>query len=120
MEATKLYFDTTKIPESNQFETVDNDYGRLETRRYSVAPAADLPELSDWPGIQSIARVESTREMKGTVSSETRYYIMSISPDAKRAVAAIRGHWSVENSLHWILDITFDEDKKQSKKRIRA
>ena len=113
LEATKLYFDTTKIPESNQFETVDNDHGRLETRRYSVAPAADLPELSDWPGIQSIARVESTREIKETVSSETRYYIMSISPDAKTAAAAIRAHWSVENSLHWVLDVTFDEDRNR-------
>ena len=113
LEVTKEYFDTTKIPDVHQYETVDNDNGRLETRSYSIAPIANLEELKEWPGIQSIACVESRREIKGVESCETRYYILSILPDVKKAAAAIRGHWSVENSLHWVLDVTFDEDRNR-------
>ncbi|MDR3478333.1 MAG: ISAs1 family transposase [Gammaproteobacteria bacterium] len=70
-----------------------------------------IPELLKWKGLQSIAMVESKREVNGNVSIEKRYYISSLQPDAEIIGTAIRQHWSIENQLHWCLDITFREDE---------
>jgi predicted transposase YbfD/YdcC len=60
--------------------------------------------------LTSFGMVESERDIDGHISLETRYYISSLPSDAKRFAAAARGHWAVENSLHWCLDIAFRED----------
>ena len=67
-----------------------------------------------WLGLKSIAMVESQREMNGKVSIEQRYYILSIHSDVQRFATAVRSHWSIENQLHWILDVGFAEDAAQS------
>ena len=67
-----------------------------------------------WLGLKSIAMVESQREMNGKVSIEQRYYILSIHSDVQRFATAVRSHWSIENQLHWILDVCFAEDAAQS------
>jgi predicted transposase YbfD/YdcC len=93
-------------------ETTDKkNHGRIESRRYTVLPLMYLHAFkSKWKGLQSIAMVESKREIKGEISIEKRYYISSHKPDAELIGNAIRKHWGIENQLHWCLDITFAED----------
>ena len=67
-----------------------------------------------WLGLKSIGMVESQREMNGKVNIEQRYYILSIHSDVQRFATAVRSHWSIENQLHWILDVGFAEDAAQS------
>jgi predicted transposase YbfD/YdcC len=98
--------------------TTDKDHGRIETRRYRII---DLPpgiawadEKRAWPGLRSIGIAESTRQIGETTSTETRYYLTGISAQpkdsARRLARAVRYHWGIENSLHWSLDVAFNED----------
>jgi len=87
-------------------------HGRHEKREVFVATELDwLPVRGKWKGLQSIIAVRSTRTYNGVTSVEIRYYISSLNLDAKQMGKYIRSHWSIENSLHWILDVAFDEDK---------
>jgi len=115
-EEVQSYFDTTSIPPGQQLQTVDNDHGRLETRRYFVADVPDVPSLAEWPHCLSIARVESKREFNGKTEYETRHYLLSCKPNVQVAAKAIRGHWGIENALHWVLDVEFDEDRSRIRK----
>lgn len=91
--------------------TVDGEHGRIETRRYLHVAAPDyLPERDLWPRWQSIGMVEATREVKGQTSIERRYYLSSLPVNVARFAHAVRTHWSIENSCHWILDVVFRED----------
>jgi predicted transposase YbfD/YdcC len=102
------------------FESVDGDHGRIEKRRVWVSDELSyLGELAyAWPGLGSIVMVESEREVIGKGSSkDRRYFISSLEgTDAKRMAQLIRGHWSVENSLHWQLDVSFGEDLRRIRK----
>jgi len=87
-------------------------HGRHEKREVFVLTELDwLPVRENWKGLQSIVAVRSTRTCKGATSIEIRYYISSLNVDAKQMGKYIRSHWSIENSLHWILDVAFSEDK---------
>lgn len=99
-------------------ETVDGGHGRIEIRRYYATSDCEwLRKKADWTGLRSIAMVESERTVVGEQTSlERRYYISSLEADAKRLGKAIRGHWSIENSLHWVLDIGFREDESRIRK----
>lgn len=93
------------------YETVDGDHGRIETRRYYTVTALEgLRHREQWAGWNMIGMIESIRDLQGTVSKETRYYIGSIGEKAERFGQAVRSHWGVENGLHWVLDIAFRED----------
>jgi predicted transposase YbfD/YdcC len=95
--------------------TVSKGHGRIETRRYWTMGNTDhLIGSHKWSGLKSIGMVESQREMNGKVSIEQRYYILSIQSDVQRFSTAVRSHWSIENQLHWILDVGFGEDDAQS------
>lgn len=95
----------------DSFTTVDGEHGRIETRRYTTVADVDwFEEKTKWAKLTSLGMVESQREIDGNVTVETRYFISSLPSDAKRFAAAVRGHWAVENSLHWSLDIAFRED----------
>jgi len=92
-------------------QTVDGEHGRIETRRYWSVNAPDwLTGFADWRDLQSLILVEATREIKDQSTTVQRYYLSSLAPDAERAASAVRGHWGVENSLHWVLDVVFRED----------
>ena len=102
-------------------EETDAGHGRVETRKVTVID--DISWLTfdhpDWKNLTSVAMVESTRFMKGKEAGETtekRYYISSLPADASIIGKAIRSHWSVENNLHWVLDVTFNDDKCTSRK----
>lgn len=101
---------TWNVPTS-EHQTVDGDHGRIETRRYISVAALDwLPEKDQWRDLQSVGMVEATREVADKVTIQKRYYLSSLEVDAGKLEQAARGHWSVENSLHWVLDVVFRED----------
>lgn len=96
---------------------LDKGHGRLETRRCVVTnDVAWLREMKqEWRGLQSLVMVESIREMvngknKGEYSTERRYYISSLPAKPALLNQRVRAHWGIENSLHWVLDVAFDED----------
>ena len=86
-------------------------HGRAERRRVTVTSDVEwLRGYKRWRGLKTIAMVESWRTESGHTSQERRYYISSLEEGAERMGEIIRGHWSVENSLHWVLDIALRED----------
>jgi predicted transposase YbfD/YdcC len=92
-------------------ETVDGDHGRIETRRYWITSAIDwLGAKASWANLQSLGLVESRREIGEKVEIERRYYLVSLPADGIRFGEAVRQHWGVENELHWVLDVSFNED----------
>lgn len=108
-------------------ETTCGDHGRIETRRVWVSDevVGYLGGVAyEWPGLASVAVVECRREVVGSgkpPSCERRYYISSIEqPDARRIGQAVRGHWGIENRLHWQLDVSFNEDLRRVRKNHAA
>lgn len=101
----------------DEHATVDGDHGRIETRKYVMTSDIDwLQNKENWLGLTSIGMVECSREIKGECSHEKRYYISSLECDAKKFGNAVRSHWGIENSVHWILDIAFREDESRIRK----
>jgi predicted transposase YbfD/YdcC len=93
------------------FQTQDEGHGREETRWYYVCRVpADLADAARWPGLKAIGMVISSTIRDGKECNETRYYILSEYLSARRFAGAVRGHWGIENRLHWQLDVTFQED----------
>lgn len=98
-------------------ESIDGDHGRIETRKYTVLPLMYKFEYKKhWKGLESFIQVESVREINGRISIENRYYISSLKGEAQLLGEAIRGHWGIENSLHWCLDVVFNEDQSRIRK----
>ena len=93
---------------------VDGEHGRIETRECVVIHDwKQSPVIQGWPSVRSLVMIESTREIKGKVSFERRYFISSLNVEASRMGKTIRDHWGVENGLHWSLDIAFGEDQSR-------
>lgn len=107
----------TPLPDGMDFyETVEKDHGRVETRRYWQTNDIDwFADKKLWAGLKSVGLVESIREVNDQVSSERRLYLSSLEVDARRFGQAVRGHWGVENPLHWSLDVTFGEDQSRAR-----
>jgi predicted transposase YbfD/YdcC len=118
-DEVKLYFEDTGFTDYpyDYYETVDGDHGRIETRRYWTASHIDwLSEKGSWKNLSTIVMVQRERIVEGKTSSETSYYITSLKSEAKTIARAVRGHWGIENSLHWVLDIAFREDESRIRK----
>lgn len=100
-----------------RYQTKEKGHGREETRYYFVCPVPDnLPDGSRWPGLKAIGMVISTTIRDGEECNEVRYYILSKYLSARRIASAVRGHWGIENRLHWQLDVTFQEDQCRIRK----
>ena len=93
---------------------VDGEHGRIETRECVVIHDwKQSPVIQGWPSVRSLVMIESTREVKGKISFERRYFISSLNVEASRMGKTIRDHWGVENGLHGSLDIAFGEDQSR-------
>ena len=97
---------------------IDKGHGRLETRVCRITEKIDwLRDMHpDWKAVKSIIEIHSQREIKDQISEERRYYISSLPANAGKALHAIRQHWGVENKLHWVLDICFNDDQSRIRK----
>jgi predicted transposase YbfD/YdcC len=93
---------------------VDAGHGRIEHRRCrAIGDPASLAYIDPehaWPGLRSVVCIESTRRVGDKISTEARHYLSSLPADAATLARAIRGHWGIENRLHWVLDVAFRED----------
>lgn len=118
LEDVKLYFEDKTFKESSKFTGYDKYHGRIETRECRVVSEVDwLKKLHpNWLTIKSIIEIKSTRDIKDKITTETRYYISSMDVSAEKILKAIRSHWAIENSLHWILDMSFNEDYSRIRK----
>ncbi|MDB6123642.1 MAG: ISAs1 family transposase [Pedosphaera sp.] len=97
-------------------ETVEKDHGRMETRRYYQSDDLDwFADLGKWEALKSVGMVESTRESDGQRTVERRYYLSSLPRDVALFARAVRGHWGVENKLHWVMDVCFREDQSRAR-----
>lgn len=108
----KDYFNNLENFAGDTWEEHDKGHGRIESRKcYTLDNIDYLEEYHRWPGLKSIAMVVSKRETKGKISTETRYLISSLPKHAEKMCRTARSHWSVENKLHWRLDVVYNEDK---------
>lgn len=121
-EDVQLYMDSLinqqlKNKPMQTTQTLDKGHGRIEERRYWITDSIDwLPKKQDWEGLKSIGVVESIRSIGEKVTTERRYYINSLPMNAVRFSDAVRTHWSIENQLHWSLDVSFNEDQCRVRK----
>jgi predicted transposase YbfD/YdcC len=105
------------------FDAFDESHGRLVRRRVFVSPVLrELEPLRDWPDLGTVLAVETIRGVNGTgkVEAEIRYFLTSCGDDPAVLVRAIRRHWTIENGLHWVLDVTFREDDSRVRERTAA
>jgi predicted transposase YbfD/YdcC len=111
------YFDTAPPDEVERVEIVGKDHGRLEVRNHTVSQVVDwyaaersYPGAPRFAKLTTIAMVESRIERGDKIATERRSYISSRALSAAAFAEAARGHWAIENKLHWVLDVTFRED----------
>jgi predicted transposase YbfD/YdcC len=103
---------------ARRHQTRETGHGREETRTYIQMPVPkDLPALEAWAGLKSIGVVVSECVRGGKATDEVRYYISSLGVGVKRFAHAVRSHWSIENTCHWSLDITYREDESRIRER---
>jgi predicted transposase YbfD/YdcC len=101
-------------------KTVNKNHGRIETRQcWSISDTeylANIRDLGRWHGLKTLVMVLSERQIGEETEVQTRYFISSLESDAEKILKVKRSHWGIENSLHWVLDIAFNEDHSRVRK----
>lgn len=98
------------------WETTDKDHGRYEIRRYYQSGELHwFADRDQWEGLQSVGMVESIREVGTTRTVERRFYLSSLPLGVETFARAVRGHWGVENKLHWVLDVCLREGQSRAR-----
>jgi predicted transposase YbfD/YdcC len=102
------------------YPTEDTGHGRVERRQYwTIADPEVIAYLNAkeaWSGLRSVGMVEAERQVGEQVTRERRYYVMSLAGNAQAFGRAVRSHWGIENGLHWVLDLAFEEDRSRMRK----
>jgi predicted transposase YbfD/YdcC len=110
--------DEFKQVKARHHTTHEKAHGREDSRWYVICPVPDkLPDLKRWPKLKAIGITFHQSRREGNECTEVRYYILSKYLPGKRFAAAVRQHWSIENELHWQLDVTFNEDQSRIRQR---
>ena len=119
----ETFFEEASPASLERFSDVDKGHGRIEQRDVTVAREVDwlggdrrFPGELRLPGVVAIVKVESRTQLKDRCRLDTRFYISSATASAETLAKAIRGHWRIENQLHWTLDVTFAEDQSRLRK----
>jgi predicted transposase YbfD/YdcC len=112
----RLFLDDPRSEKTTAPPAVEGDHGRIETRVATVSTAIDwLQEHHQWPGLKAIGKIVRTREIGAKITTETAYYLLSAEMTAERFADVASAHWAVENSLHWVLDVTMNEDQTRNR-----
>jgi predicted transposase YbfD/YdcC len=111
LEDVKEYFKDLESWQGSEWQEIDKVHGRIEKRSCWALEIGENLKHHEWPHLKTIALVRSSRQIKGKETVEYRYYISSLRADAESLCKVARRHWSIENKLHWVLDVTFNEDK---------
>jgi predicted transposase YbfD/YdcC len=106
--------------DADDYETTEKSRGRVEVRRYYSLDVEDLPILADWDGAKTAGLVIRERTIQGKTTQEQVLYLSSCDVDARLLARATRGHWTIENGLHWSLDVIFREDDHSYRDRVGA
>jgi predicted transposase YbfD/YdcC len=106
--------------DGDSYETTEKSRGRVEVRNYQLLSGEDLPSAKEWKNLTSIGMVTRERTIANETTKEVIYYISSCAMDAQLFAKCVRGHWGIENGLHWSLDVIFQEDKLPYRDRIGA
>ena len=112
----RLFLDGLATPQVQATQT-NKGHGRIETRTASISDdVAWLQERHQWPGLAAVGKITASRQQGGHTSVENRYYLLSQAFTPERFNHIVREHWGIENRLHWVLDVVFNEDQSRNRK----